>query len=115
MKKELIITFFITILSYNIFFFQNYLLAHAIHLEISFFSIAPIISITMLIGYIPISIGGLGTREAILILLFQQIGHSAEEALGFAVLFNLVYIGFGGLMGFGVWWLFPLKPLNIKK
>ncbi len=105
-NPELFYTFFITLLSYLIYFYQNYLIADSLNLSISYFSIIQIISVATLIAYIPISVAGLGTREAVLIFLFQHIGLSADKALSFAVLFNLVYIVFTGIICFIIWWIF---------
>jgi len=105
-NTELFYTFFITLLSYLIYFYQNYLIADSLNLNISYFTMIQIISLATLIAFIPISIAGLGTREAILIFLFQQIGLSSDKTLSFAVLFNLVYIVFTGIICFIIWWIF---------
>ena len=56
---------------------------------LSWESIFLLTGITMLVGAIPITWMGFGTREAVLILLFQQMGRTAEEAVGFSLFFVL--------------------------
>ena len=61
---------------------------------------------------LPISISGLGTREAAIVAYLGTIGVPAEAALGFSLLvFVTFYVG-GGLMGAAAWWV---KPVPLKQ
>jgi hypothetical protein len=62
---------------------------------------------------LPISISGIGTRDAVIITYLGSLGIPAEGALGFSLLISLMFYTGGGLMGFAAWWLKPL-PTNVK-
>ena len=79
----------------------TYMIAVSFHLEVNilyFFLFVPIISAVTLI---PISIGGLGVRDYMTILLFTHMGISKHFAFAFSLLgffFMLIYAGIGGLI-----------------
>ncbi len=79
----------------------TYMIAVSFHLEVNivyFFVFVPIVSAVTLL---PISIGGLGVRDYITILLFTRMGISKHFAFAFSLLgffFILVYAGIGGLI-----------------
>ncbi len=110
---ELIFSGILTLISYGLYFYQSYLIAHSLRIDVEYLSFSLIIALALIIGFIPVTIAGLGTREAALIFLFQYIGQAAETALGFAVLYNVVYIICAGLIGFAAWWAIPLKMETI--
>jgi len=105
----------LTVFSYSLFFFQCFLIAKSIGLQISYFELALIMSIVNIITLIPISISGLGTREASMIFLFKLIGLPTEAAISFSLLIFFVFFICGGLMGFIAWWLNPVKIDFSKK
>lgn len=94
----------LTILSYTIYFAQVCLIGQSIELPLACGDIAMVTAIGILVGYVPITIAGLGTREATLIFLFGQFGISASSALSFAFLYNLVYIVCVGVIS-AVFWI----------
>ncbi len=108
---KLIITVFLTCVSYLIFFVQCYLIAIALGISINFMTITFFMAISNLISFIPISISGLGTRDVTLIYLFSLIGLKAELAVSYAFLVFITFFVCGGLMGAVAWWM---KPLKIK-
>jgi glycosyltransferase 2 family protein len=63
-----------------------YVVALALKLPLSFAMVFAFMSLVDLIRMMPISIGGLGVREWLLIALFAGVGLSREQALGFALL-----------------------------
>ncbi len=105
----------LTVFSYSFFFFQCFLIAKSIGLQISYFDLALIMSIVNIITFIPISISGLGTREASMIFLFKLIGLSTEAAISFSLLIFFAFFICGGLMGFIAWWFNPIKIDFSKK
>jgi uncharacterized protein (TIRG00374 family) len=105
----------LTVFSYSFFFFQCFLIAKSIGLQISYFDLALIMSIVNIITFIPISISGLGTREASMIFLFKLIGLPTEAAISFSLLIFFAFFICGGLMGFIAWWLNPIKIDFSKK
>lgn len=71
----LLLTFFVWFLIYS----QTYLIAQAFNIKISFWYFIFCFPIATIIGLIPITISGLGTREAALILLFSQFNIPIES------------------------------------
>ena len=96
------------------FFIQSYLIVMAMGLSINFITITLFMAISNLISFIPISIAGLGTRDATLIYLFSTIGLRPELAVSYAFLVFITFFVASGLLGAGAWWLKPFE-LNINK
>lgn len=89
-------------------FLQCYLIATSLSISISFVYLAFCVSVAGLVSLIPISISGLGTREATMIALFSQVGLSSESAVGFSLTYLLVFNVFTAIMGAFVWLISPL-------
>jgi hypothetical protein len=95
-----------------IFFSQCYLLAIALGLSVSFLNVALTVALGSLVTLVPISISGLGTREAAMIAYMGTFGIAPAQALGFSLLvFVTFYLG-GGLIGAVAWWF---KPVSLAK
>ena len=79
----------------------TYIIAVSLRLEVNliyFFLFIPIVSVVTLL---PISIGGLGVRDYVTILLFTSIGISKHFAFAFSLLgffFLILYAGIGGII-----------------
>jgi uncharacterized membrane protein YbhN (UPF0104 family) len=74
---------------------QNYLISRAVSMDLApayFFVFVPLLSLTLML---PISIGGLGVREGVAVLLFGQVG--VDEAL--AVAYSLGVWGITRIVG----------------
>lgn len=93
----------LTVLAYLVYFWQSYLLAHLIPVDISYMTIVFFVSIASLVSILPISILGLGTREAVFIYLFSLIGFGAEKAVMYSFLLFFSFYITGGLIGFFGW------------
>ncbi|MFL6277049.1 MAG: lysylphosphatidylglycerol synthase transmembrane domain-containing protein [Blastocatellia bacterium] len=63
-----------------------YIVALALGLPLSFAMVFAFMSLVDLVRMLPISIGGIGVREWLLIALFAGVGLSREQALAFALL-----------------------------
>ena len=108
--NQLTLAIFITFFGWIIYFAMMYLLALSIHIDIPFLYLATCVSISAVITLIPISISGIGTRDATLVILFSYLGLSKESAIAFSMLILLMYAvnGFIGLLA----WL--KKPISFK-
>ena len=71
-----------------------------------YFSFA--ITIAGLITLIPISIAGIGTRDAALIVLFLPLSIQKEQIIVFSALILMIYL-FSALVGFICWLIKPIK------
>ena len=63
------------------------------------------IALANLIGLLPISVAGIGMRDAVLLLVFQQAGQPGEGAIAFSLLILLVAYGLNLIWGFPAWLL----------
>lgn len=106
---KLMFSVFLTCLSYSVFFVQCYLIAIAMGISINLITITLFMSIANLISFIPISISGLGTRDAILIYLFSLIGLNPDLAVSYSFLVFIAFFVCGGLMGAVAWWRNPIN------
>jgi uncharacterized protein (TIRG00374 family) len=97
----MILPFILGIITWVIVFSQEYLILLGLGLEIPYFAFLLLFPIANVAGFIPITFGGLGTRELTAIFIFTTMFPVAEEQIlvlslvGFFVtdLF-LAFIGF---------------------
>lgn len=98
----------LTVVAYAIFFGQCYLLALALDIEAGFVRVTYAVALGSLVTLLPISISGLGTREATMIAYLGIVGVPAAQSLGFSLLvFATFYMG-GGMIGALAWMLKPV-------
>ncbi|MEM7532471.1 MAG: lysylphosphatidylglycerol synthase transmembrane domain-containing protein [Chloroflexota bacterium] len=101
----------LTVISYSIFFFQSYLIAVSLSIPIQITEAMYAVSIGSLITFIPISISGIGTRDAAIVAYLTSLQIDGESAIAFSLLiFFTIQVG-GGLVGAVSWWL---KPVSIQ-
>ena len=99
----------LTVCAYAVFYSQAYLLAWALHLDATVLDISYAVALGSLVTLIPISISGLGTREAAIVAYLGTTGATSEAALSFSLLvFLTFYIG-TGLIGSVAWLVKPVK------
>jgi len=72
---------FYSILAYLCYYVQIYVVAVGFGVNISFIYLGLCSSLAALISLIPISIGGLGTREAVFLFLLSKVSVSSETAV----------------------------------
>lgn len=89
--KDLIIPLLLGIITWIIFYSQAFIIARTFSIDVPYFYFITIYPIASLIGMIPITIGGLGTREATLIALLSIFGIPEEKVM---VLSLTVYVIF---------------------
>jgi uncharacterized membrane protein YbhN (UPF0104 family) len=99
----------LTFMSYSIFFTQCYLLAQSLGLGIGYSSAASSAALGSLVALLPVSIAGLGTREAAIVGYLGLRGVSADRAVGFSLLIFLVFHVGSALYGLIAWWLKPMS------
>jgi len=67
-----------------------FLNARALHHDFPFAAVAVFVPLISLAGMLPVSVNGLGVREALYILLFGRLGASAELSVSLALLYLAV-------------------------
>jgi len=85
-----------------LFFLYVVLLARALHLDTGILHLVFFVSLFALSRLLPISLMGVGTRDALSVLLFRTVGVAQEDALAFSLAFLLVdlcYL-FGGFLAY---------------
>lgn len=93
LKKSQVIYFFIyLIIGWFLYFLAKYVIALSLGVDLSFINIAMISILVAIVTILPISIAGLGTREAAVIYLFGLFDLTMEAALLFSLLIFTVDI-----------------------
>ncbi|MCK5146485.1 flippase-like domain-containing protein [bacterium] len=105
---KLLISVFLTIASYALFFLQCYLILSALGVKLDYLTLTLSMAIANFISFAPISISGLGTRDATLIFLFAKFGLTSELALSYSMLVFLIFFVGGGSFGAIAWFMRPL-------
>lgn len=97
----------LTVAAYGIFFTQCYLLVRALSLPIGFLQVSYAVALGSLVTLLPVSVSGLGTREAAIVAYLGNSGIPVESALVFSLSVFLTFYVAGGLIGSVAWWLKP--------
>lgn len=106
-------TYLYSVSAFAIYFLCIYCLNVGLRIELGFFQIVLIMTITSLIAMIPISFLGIGTRDAGLLAVFKWFGHTPEQAIALSMALLLLRIAIV-LMG-SIFWLSDPPPLNELK
>lgn len=83
--KENAAAFFISVMNHSLGMLLAYCIVLSLHLDVPFWPFVSILPILSLIIALPISIGGLGVREGLAVVLFSLMGLSKEHAVTFAL------------------------------
>jgi uncharacterized protein (TIRG00374 family) len=109
LSTSLLFPLLVTVVAYALFYMQCYLIAISLRLPLSYPYAAFCASVGSLSALLPVSISGLGVREAAFIALLLPLGVVAETAVGYSLLILLVFNVFGGALGALAWSIKPLK------
>ena len=99
---------FVSVANYALLLVRVYALALAVHIDVSFAYFAQLVPLLRLVGLVPISISGIGTRDVTAIYLLGRVGVSQEASLVLSML-SLLTLQMQALAGLGVWWRHPLR------
>jgi uncharacterized protein (TIRG00374 family) len=110
--RSLIINLFLTVVHWGTYYLLLYTLLRAINVQIPLTHIIMGVSIASLVNLIPISVAGIGTRDAALIVIFSLLGTSKEYAilLSLTILFLYFVYSFWGSLS----WLKKPLPFRIN-
>ena len=107
MKRTFLPTVPVTVLSFLLGFSQSWLIARALALPIGFFDIMCLTAVASLLGLIPISVSGLGVREAFFVAVAPSLGLEADAAMGLSLMvFLVIYLALAAI-GFVCWQIKP--------
>lgn len=88
--KENVAAFCISVCNHSLGMLLAYCIVRALHLDVPFWPFVSILPILSLLIALPISVGGLGVREGLSVILFSLMGLSKEHAVTFALTFFAV-------------------------
>lgn len=103
----------LSLLSHALGIFNFWLYASAVHIHLSFFVLGWIRTLVSLLQLLPVSVAGLGVREASVVLILPKYGVPAEQALSFSLVIFAMFV-FTGLVG-GVFELWDLLKGKKRK
>jgi len=106
--KHYLIIFLITTFSWVFYYIQMFILAKGLGINIPILYLAISVTIAGLITLIPISISGIGTRDAALLILFAPFAITTEQIITFSALILLVSL-FATLVGLICWLIKPIR------
>ena len=97
----------LTLAGFSVNYLQGWLIASAMHLDISVADIVALMAMAALLGLLPISVSGVGVRELLFALVFPLLGIAAAVGVSFGlVLFASIYLSLA-LIGFVSWQVAP--------
>ena len=85
-KKHFILFFLFNIVNWIVLYTITFFIGVSLGINISFFYFLAILPIATLVGQIPITISGLGTREATMISLFGLLGVGATKVFSMSMI-----------------------------
>ncbi len=91
-KRDILLFFVFNLINWLILYFITYLVGRSLGIDIPFHYFLAILPIGTIVALLPITINGLGTREASLISLFGLIGISATKVFSMSII-NLFLTG----------------------
>lgn len=103
----------LTVACFAINYFQGWVIARAMGIELSLLDVASLLATTSLLGLLPISISGVGVRELFFALVFPALGLAAAQGVAFGLLvFVCNYLAIV-LAGFVAWQVSP-PPFDVR-
>jgi uncharacterized protein (TIRG00374 family) len=83
--KSLVVAIALTVASFAVNYFQGWLVAGALGIELSYVDVASLLATASLLGLMPISVSGVGVRELFLALVFPALGLAAAQGVAFGL------------------------------
>jgi hypothetical protein len=87
------------------------IMALAVGLKLDYPFLLAMMSLAVIIEIIPVSVSGVGTRDAFFVLALGIVGVSPETAIGFSIIYMVLGYWVNGLIGL-MFWL--RDPVNIR-
>ena len=108
--RQILIQFLLSIVATIVVYARLYLLSAALGLVLPPMPFVAAMSLATIAALLPISpMGGVGTRDAALLLMAPVMGITAAQALALSTLILLIQL-VNGVVGFAVWILEPKAP-----
>jgi len=89
-KRHLIIAFFLNVLTWIMTYIITFVIASSVGINLPFVYFLAVLPIGTLVSLIPITLNGLGTKEAVLISLFSLFNVGATKVFSMSILFLFI-------------------------
>jgi uncharacterized membrane protein YbhN (UPF0104 family) len=86
-----------------------YTATRVLEIDVSFGYVALMMPMVTLVEIVPISISGIGTREAAVIFFFAAVGIGSAQAVAFSIMYLMAGTYLTALVGFLAWLANPAK------
>jgi uncharacterized membrane protein YbhN (UPF0104 family) len=106
-RPELIVPVGLTAIATVVTFVQGYLVALSLGLDVGFWTLAVALAAVSIASLLPITVAGVGTREATLLLFLAHAGIQWHQIIAFSLAHVVAISGSLALMGAVAWMLRP--------
>ena len=107
--RHLLGVLLLTLVSWSLIFTFAWYIADVLRIDVPLSYIFLIMPIVTLVELVPVSVSGLGTREATVIYFFSVVGLGSVEAVGFSIAYLIVGTYLTSLVGFFFWLRNPIR------
>jgi glycosyltransferase 2 family protein len=101
--------FFLTLVFWAGIVLLAYTATRILEIDVSFGYVALMMPMVTLVEIVPISISGIGTREAAVIFFFAAVGIGSAQAVAFSIMYLMAGTYLTALVGFLAWLANPAK------
>ena len=108
-RGAMVAAFLLTVLVWALVFLLAYYITVLFGIDVDLKYVVLIMPIVTLVELIPISVSGLGTRDATVIYFFSVVGISGAAAVGFSIGYLFIGTYLTALAGFLMWLRHPVK------
>jgi hypothetical protein len=92
--------FFLTLAAYTLFFLSAYVLSKSLQIPIGFIDVTLVFGLANLLSLIPVTVAGVGTRDAIFVYAFAMLSLMEAEALAYSAFILVTFYLGAGAVGF---------------
>ena len=92
-----------TAVSWLVLYTQSYLIGLAFGISASYLSFISILAVTTIVTLLPITINGIGTREAALLFFLAPFGASSGQIVSFSIVLMITGLLVPGIIGLIIW------------
>jgi glycosyltransferase 2 family protein len=110
-KRNLVLPMFFSLLAWGLIFSQLYIVARSVGINVEYLKFIFLVSLGSVSGLLPISISGLGTREAVLIPIFALFNVEAVRVMSMTFLSLILCTYLPSFVG----WVISLKITGSPK
>ncbi len=108
-RGQLLTAAILTIILWALIFLLAWCVATGFGIDVPASYICLIMPVVTLVEILPVSVAGLGTRDATVIYFFSVVGISSAAAVGFSLGYLLIGTYISALIGFIMWLRHPLR------